>query len=45
MLFIDDTPDARLSLDLYEDGDHMKRDARGFYTDLLNEKVQALLQK
>ena len=45
MLFIDDTPDARLSLDLYEDGDHMKRDARPFYTDLLNEKVQALLKK
>jgi hypothetical protein len=45
MLFVDDTPDARLTLDLYEDGDHMKRDARVFYTDLLNEKVQALLTK
>jgi hypothetical protein len=45
MLFIDDTPDDRLTLDLYEDGDHMKREARPFYTDLLNEKVQALLKK
>ena len=45
MLFIDDTDDARLTLDLYEDGDHMKRGARAFYTDRFNEKVQALLKK
>ncbi len=45
MLFIDDTGDARLTLDLYEDGDHMKREAKVFYTDLFNEKVQALLKK
>ena len=45
MLFIDDTIDARLTLDLYADGDHMKRDARVRYTDLFDEKVQALLKK
>lgn len=45
MLFIDDTPDTRLTLDLYEDGDHMKRSARPYYTELLNEKIQALLKK
>ena len=45
MLFIDDTPDARLTLDLYEDGDHMKRSARPYYTELFNEKVQLLLKK
>jgi hypothetical protein len=45
MLFIDDTPDARLTLDLYEDGDHMKREVRPYYTELLNEKVRALLKK
>lgn len=44
MLFLDDTPDARLTLDMYEDGDHMKRSAQTFYTDLFNEKVLALLK-
>lgn len=43
MLLIDDTFDDRLSLDMYEDGDHVRDSARRRYTELLAGKVRAAL--
>lgn len=43
MLLIDDTDDDRLTLDMYEDGDHVRPGARRRYTELLAEKVRLAL--
>jgi hypothetical protein len=40
--FIDDTDDARLTLDMYADGDHIRATARDRYTEIFNAKVHAL---
>jgi hypothetical protein len=40
---IDDGDDPRLTIDMYADGDHVRRDARDRYTEIFNEKVHALV--
>jgi hypothetical protein len=39
-LFHDDTGDPAMTLDLYEDGDHLARSARRFYTEHLYSRLQ-----
>jgi hypothetical protein len=39
-LFHDDTGDPALTLDLYEDGDHLGRHARRFYTENLYNRLR-----
>ena len=43
-LFHDDTGDPALTLDLYEDGDHLSRRARQFYTENLYNRLRPYLQ-
>jgi hypothetical protein len=38
----DDTGDPALTLDMYADGDHIARDARRRYTEILFERLRAL---
>lgn len=43
-LWLDDTGDAAMTIDLYGDGDHISRDARPRYTGLFWNRVRPLLQ-
>jgi hypothetical protein len=43
-LFHDDTGDPALTLDLYEDGDHLARHARRFYTENLYNRLRPHFQ-
>lgn len=42
--FHDDTGDSALTLDMYEDGDHIGRDYRRLYTNILFERLRPILQ-
>ena len=41
---IDDTGDPALTLDMYEDGDHLARDARRRYTEILYNRLRPHFQ-
>jgi len=41
-LFLDDTGDPRLTLDMYEDGDHIRKGARRLYTEIFHERLRHL---
>jgi hypothetical protein len=41
-VFRDDTGDPALTLDMYEDGDHLARHARAFYTEVLYQRLRGL---
>ena len=43
-LFHDDTGDPDLTLDMYEDGDHLARDARRRYTEILFDRLSPMFQ-
>lgn len=43
-LFHDDTGDPELTLDMYEDGDHLDRSARRRYTEILFDRLRPLFQ-
>jgi hypothetical protein len=43
-IFHDDTGDPALTLDLYEDGDHLARHARRFYTENLYNRLRPHFQ-
>jgi hypothetical protein len=43
-VFRDDTGDPALTLDMYEDGDHVARHARAFYTEVFFRRLRPLLQ-
>jgi hypothetical protein len=42
--FHDDTGDSALTLDMYEDGDHIGRNYRRLYTEILFERLRPILQ-
>lgn len=41
----DDTGDPALTLDMYEDGDHLARHSRTYYTEILHARLKPLLQQ
>ena len=43
-IFRDDTGDPLLTLDMYEDGDHIRREARRRYTEILHARLNHLFQ-
>jgi hypothetical protein len=43
-VFHDDTGDPALTLSMYEDGDHLARDARPLYTDIFFDRLRPLFQ-
>jgi hypothetical protein len=43
-VFHDDTGDPALTLSMYEDGDHLARDAKPLYTDIFFDRLRPLFQ-
>jgi hypothetical protein len=43
-VFHDETGDPALTLDMYEDGDHLAREARGRYTEIFFDRLRPLFQ-
>jgi hypothetical protein len=43
-MFHDDTGDPALTLDMYEDGDHLARNAQAAYTDIFFDRMRPLFQ-
>jgi len=43
-VFRDETGDPALTLDMYEDGDHLAREARGRYTEIFFDRLRPLFQ-
>ena len=43
-IFRDDTGDPLMTLDMYEDGDHIRREARRRYTDIFHARLNHLFQ-
>jgi hypothetical protein len=43
-IFLDDWGDPEQPLSIYEDGDHIARDYRGYYTDLFYRKHREIFR-
>jgi hypothetical protein len=43
-LWRDDTGDPAITLDMYEDGDHLAAHSRTYYTEILYARLRPLLQ-